>query len=235
MPYYLRHYSSFASKIFLYDGGSSDRSVEIARSCPIAEVCIYSFSVDKCSEHDLVWAKSEAWKIHSRAADWIIACDIDEIIYHPHMLDYLGACKQAGITVISPTAFNIFSHDFVPTDNQIWADYGKGLRAPLSDDGTSIYDKMCVFDPGQIIEIGYEVGCHVAHPTGNVVSVRSDELKMFHYKHVGFDRLITKLRDRIARATDEDYEKKWVLAWDIDPVSFRSWIDGEVARSQPLV
>jgi hypothetical protein len=38
MPWFLAHYSRFATRIFCHDNGSTDRTREVVAPCPIAEL-----------------------------------------------------------------------------------------------------------------------------------------------------------------------------------------------------
>ena len=79
LPYTLRHYSQFATKIIVHDSFSTDRTREICKDYG-AEVRDWDTGGvlnDNLSRE----LKSTAWI--GTDADWVITADADELIYFP--------------------------------------------------------------------------------------------------------------------------------------------------------
>ena len=87
----LRYYSSFCTRIFILDNYSTDKSMDIAKQFENVTIIQWEnngFLDDK--KH--IELKTELYKLYSRKdgkytqeiADWVIVCDMDELIYHPN-------------------------------------------------------------------------------------------------------------------------------------------------------
>ena len=80
LPLFLSHYSGFAARIVVWDNYSDDASQDLVRACPRAELRLYD-SGGRSSEDSFLEVKNQCWP--SSDADWVIVCDIDELVYHP--------------------------------------------------------------------------------------------------------------------------------------------------------
>src|SRR6266446_6140390 len=101
LPYFLRHYEQFCERIVVYDNGSDDGSTAIVRAHPQCESRPIDTGGTLC-EQTLLYVKGETWKESRHKADWVIACDVDEILYHPGLSAFLEDCRAAGITLPVP-------------------------------------------------------------------------------------------------------------------------------------
>src|SRR5688572_6249373 len=91
LPYFFRHYDSLVNRYFIFDNGSTDRSVEMLKLNP--KVTLGSFKVE--GDSFVIAALNhynECWKQRRGQADWVIVCNIDEHIYHPDLKSYLSKC-----------------------------------------------------------------------------------------------------------------------------------------------
>ena len=81
LPFYLKHYSSFAEKIIVYDNESTDNTLKILKQNPKVEIKTYKTGNknDAITKTELL---EKSWKKSRGKADWIILADIDELI-HP--------------------------------------------------------------------------------------------------------------------------------------------------------
>ena len=85
LPYFIRHYSTFADKIFIIDDHSTDNTKEIANSFPNVEVLDYEYN-NGFNEDSFSQSLIDHYKKHSRGkADWVMCADSDEFIYHKDM------------------------------------------------------------------------------------------------------------------------------------------------------
>ena len=71
---------------FVWDNFSDDGSRQLIEACPNAVLMSYD-SGGEYSERILQRLKNNCWKWST--ADWVIVCDVDELVYHPHLLQYL--------------------------------------------------------------------------------------------------------------------------------------------------
>jgi len=168
MPYFLRHYSQFA-KIFIFDNYSTDRSVEIAQKGG-ANVSLFD-TKGTFDDGTNLEIKEHCWR--DSQADWVIVIDLDEFVYHPHIVDFLN--KSLG-TLIQPNMYEMFTPVFPTTTGQIYEEVISGHPS---------WPKINLIQPSQIKEMNYIPGCHLATPKGNVALVNTNEIKTLHMKHLG--------------------------------------------------
>jgi hypothetical protein len=184
------YYSSFCSKIFIMDNMSTDNSCKIAQSNP--KVTIIPWENDGYIDESLyVKIKSQTYKNHSRKdgeftteiADWVISCDMDEILYHPELLHVLSEYKKMGVTVPCITGLNIVGKKDIDKNVNILSQYNKAVRS-------AGFDKRIVFDTN--FNISYSDGCHPQGPgfeymkkTYSYKSSNQYPIALLHYKHIG--------------------------------------------------
>src|SRR5215204_5418367 len=150
LPFYLKHYERFATRIIVYDNMSDDRTPEILDAHALCQ----RRSLDSGGETRddlLLHLKNNAWKEARGKADWVVVCDIDEFIYHPDLVGYLRGCEERGITIPQPTGYNMVSDLLPRADGQIWEQITEGRLA-------SFYSKKALFNPNKITEINYKPG-----------------------------------------------------------------------------
>lgn len=210
LPFFLRHYTSFADRLVVYDNMSDDGSRAILESCPLVEVRDWDTGgySDEDSLRDL---KNNAWKESRGTADWVMVVDVDEFIYHAELVSYLERMK--GHAVLKPRGYQMW-HDRFPTGSgQIYDEVKIGERCP------EFFDKLSVFDPMVIADINYHIGSHCAEPTLHPLMhldedctipepapVTPSELKLLHFKHLGWEYLYerqVRMRQRIHPAARE--------------------------------
>lgn len=166
LPLFLQHYASFASRIFVWDNFSDDGSRQLIEACPNAVLMSYD-SGGEYSERILQRLKNNCWKWST--ADWVIVCDVDELVYHPHLLQYLE--EQSDADVLKCVGFNLVGPESMSL--QPLAQW----KASFSD----AYCKSVVFRP-EIREIGFSIGSHRARATS---PVRRSDLRLFHMHYSG--------------------------------------------------
>jgi len=175
LPYFLRHYSSFAN-ITIFDNESTDKSVEIAEK---GGAKVISFNTNgEFREDTMTDIRNSCWK--ESKSDWVIVCDIDELVYHE---DLPKALSTINGTVIMPRMFNMYSEVFPTTQGQIYEEINMGV---------DMHGKMCLFKPTEIKAMNYDVGCHNAKPEGNfILNLRSDIISM-HFKQISPEYVISR-------------------------------------------
>ena len=197
----LDYYSGFCSKIFLLDNYSTDRSVEIAEGYPKVTIIPWKTADNKIDESKYVELKSELYKVHSRAngsltnevADWVISCDMDEVLYHPDIVTILKQYKDDGITVPLVTGIDVVGSNDLDQNLPIVDQYEYGER-------NVNFDKRIIFDCN--FDISYSYGCHPKGPgfelmknTFGYKSNETSELALLHYKKIGKRNIETAERN----------------------------------------
>ena len=180
LPFTLRYYSSFVDKIILYDNHCTDSSISIAKSFPQVEIRTLNTN-DQFCEDSLILIKNQAWKESRDKADWVIVCDVDEILYYPNIKSFLTLCKQCQITLPLVNGFEMVCTDediIQPLDLIDQVKYGLESH---------FYSKNVIFNPNLIEDINYYPGCHQCSPTGLVTRFIDNKLKLLHYSYLGLN------------------------------------------------
>ena len=192
LPYFLRHYEQVCQSIIVYDNGSNDGSQELVSHHPLCQLR-HAETYGELREDALQLVKGQSWKESRGVADWVICCDVDEILYHPELRQFLGECKSSGITIPVPTGWQMVSDVFPCIDGQIYSEVRTGFPDPR-------YSKRVVFNPSAVSEIGYTSGCHSANPVGAIIESTESALKLLHFKMLGTEYAIRRseaLRQRL--------------------------------------
>ena len=179
LPYFLRHYESFAQRIFVFFDKSPDNSEKILRQHP--KVTLFELKEHGINEGywtSQIWTRYEEF---SRGkADYVICVDADEFVYHPHLIKVLEQEKKKGTLLIKPEGFIMFSETLPTTSGQIYEEIKDGIPDAWSC-------KSIIFDPE--IYIRYRKGRHGAaraRLNGVGVSVEKNTgLKLLHYRYLG--------------------------------------------------
>lgn len=187
LPFFLRFYESLVDEIFVFDDGSTDRSLEILRAHPRVRVERFErprmeatpASADFVPFYDGIWRRSIG------DADWVILCNIDELFYHPGSRAYLEACLKDRITWIPSAGYDLLSWAAPTSSADLLKTVRRGVRNPL-------LDKVCAFHPEAIQETRFDQGRHRAHPAGDVRMPPTTEVKLLHYQYLGFRSFVRR-------------------------------------------
>jgi glycosyltransferase involved in cell wall biosynthesis len=177
-----------AERIVIYDNMSTDNTVELLLQDPRVEVRQFN-SNNEIRDDLYLEIKNNAWKEARGKAEWVIVVDFDEVFNRCVMeggkpkfdLDLREMTKQ-GYNIIRPFGYNMIA-----------------LDAPLGMDGhpfdyvqMATYhvpeEKMCCFNPNQISEIRFWMGCHTADPldmgqtTKEIKIAIREDFKLLHFK-----------------------------------------------------
>lgn len=206
-PFFLRHYETIADKILIYDGGSTDGSLELLRDSPKVE--IVKVPEEKMNNRNLTDFRNEAWKKYRYDYDFVIVCDMDELIFHPQLKEKLNEFKKQGITTPTIKGYQMVAEQFPHGySGQIYEIVQKGYYDPIW------LSKVSVFNPADV-DVSYEVGCHQANSTGKLK--KSDEpLYLLHFKYVGYRNFIAKNKREAARLSETDLKNGYAFHYARD-------------------
>jgi Glycosyl transferase family 2 len=208
MPFFLRHYSSFAEQIHVFDDGSTDGTRAIVQAHPKAVLHDIPFTgLDELALLDLAYHEYPKAINH---ADLVMWPDVDEFIYHPDIITALKRHLQSGYDCVRPLGFNMMGS--VPVDDghsQIWELLRTGIRA-------EVYSKPVIFRPE--CGIRWAPGKHKLAdpkprraPEEDPTASNPWRIKLLHYRY------LTEEYTRIRSARQYDRSTSKGTAWGCAP------------------
>jgi hypothetical protein len=178
LPFFLRHYETFATEISAWDDGSDDGTLKLLKAHP--KVVLREWPYASGIDEDLFLTHWQEWYPKARGGfDWVMIPDSDEFIYSPDMRGVLSLAKSVGIQVIKPNGFNLVGDRFPVDDgrSQIYELNPMGVHAP-------VYSKPVIFQPE--IRINWIRGKHDLEHCNPVVG-RETGMKLLHARYFGAD------------------------------------------------
>ena len=199
LPFFFQHYDSLVARYFVFDNGSTDRSISVLMQHPkvtLGEFRTVGDSVisEAPAFYETVWHRSRG------EADWILIVNIDELLHHPDGKNYFKRCGRRGVTVLPATGYEMVAERFPDLDDTLSESITRGVRAKHMD-------KVCAFRPDAIRRINYSPGRHAANPRGRVAYPPAPELNLLHYKYLGESYLLERYAELRARTPDSDRRK----------------------------
>ena len=201
LPWFLRHYEQFCDRITVFDDASTDGTPDLVRACKVGVVEKYPFA-GKLDDRQFIQLAKQTYVQARGHADWVIWCDPDEFLYHPHLLATLEKLLADGVQVPFTRGFQMISETFpVYADWPDWhkktADSSGPQITQLVNEGVEdpVYAKPVIFRPE--VDMNWEPGKHYVHlPSGTkVATAQHSGLKVLHYRCLGLEYL----RERHAR------------------------------------
>lgn len=199
LPYTLDYYSKICDKIFIHDNMSTDSSDDIYKRYEKVKVLKWD-SNNEINEFNYTKIKSNAYKIYSRDADWVIVCDCDEFLYHENLMEKLDEYKKNGITIPQIDGHDMVSESFPEYD-------GNSITDKIKI-GSETYQPMCkniIFDPK--IDVEYGIGGHSINSKQGKLSPTA-ELKLLHYKFLGKEYVKNIYISRAKRLSEFNKQNK---------------------------
>lgn len=205
--WYVRYYSQFADKIFVYDDDSTDGTREFLDSCA-PKVVVKSPGFHGIDEVLLEEMREREYKIHSRGvADFVIIGDSDELVYHPNLKLFLEVLAKERIIAAVAHGWQMFGEK-APEDNggQLIDHIREGIVDPM-------YDRL-IFNP--YLDLRIPPGMHHCSIIGpsrylNEPICKDAAVKMLHYKYIGLDHI----KERHGRVWSRSSERNKQMGWGI--------------------
>lgn len=182
LPFFIEHYKKISNNITVIDNKSTDNSREIIKKSG----CRYlSYDSNNQIRDDLyLTIKNNCWK--RSTADFVIVCDIDELIEFDFDVSKYSIINTKGYDIIG----------FPPS------------RIGVAN---KMYSKHIMFNPNAIKEINYNAGCHSCSPIGNI-SGSIETANLLHYKYISEDYVYK--RHLMYQSRLSEINKK--LGWGIE-------------------
>ena len=205
LPYFLDHYDSFVDEFHIYDNGSTDSSMDLLSNS--SKVTVHTFETDGTFDDEAnLNIKNNAWKESVGKADFVVVCDMDELLYHYRLNALIALLKEQGFTVLKPLGIEMVSESLPPYDGA--QKITELITLGVKDEHN--YSKTLLFDPNRV-EINFKPGCHRSDPEGKVKIFHSDHAKLLHYKYIDREEILRKLRTYSDRLSQKNRCKGWGL------------------------
>lgn len=191
LPHTINHYSQICDKITIIDNFSTDNSVKMildAAHTSDTVLLVKQYDTQNQIRDDAyMHIKNTCWK--NSTADFVIVCDMDELLYDTDLFETLRIAKISDIAIIPTQGYNMYCETFPD-------DYSKPITDQVKT-GVRAYnfDKSIIFSPKLIKEINYSPGAHKCQPVFYKSPIFNNELnpiKLLHYKYLGQDYLLQK-------------------------------------------
>lgn len=194
LPYWLRHYEQYASRIFIWDGGSDDGTREMLESHPL--VTVFDQTCVGLDDHYFTTCFMHYQEL-SQQADWCLAIAADEFVYHPNLAQKLEFMKERHVTKVQLCGYSMYSDHFPTTTGQIYEEIQYGYRDIWSS-------KTVLFSPKS--EMRWLPGLHVE--ISGEKPTRDSRISLLHYRHLGSDYYLER--------TKRNYERWQVAGIDVE-------------------
>lgn len=219
LPFFLRHYETFADEIVIYDDRSDDGSCELLQAHP--KVVGHNCPFHGLNDDEMLNLWYAELKASPGKCDWVMFPDIDEFLIAPdgmrETLEKLGDKYGA----IQSTAFNMTGNG-VPVDDgrQIYEINNSGVYSP-------VYSKAIILKAGSRIE--WHRGRHQYDSCS--VPVSPAAVRLLHYRYLGSD--YTKSRNaRNYERVGRDKGCAWSNAPDYQGQHSATWAGGIMGSGQ---
>jgi glycosyltransferase involved in cell wall biosynthesis len=203
LGFFFRQYDPWVDRYVVYDDGSTDGSLDILRAHPKVELRRFERTAESfVLSHTRM--QERTWKESRGQADWVVITAIDEHLWvrDRDMKTYLRKLRSNGVTCVPALGFDMNSETF-PLDQ------GLLVKTVTRGRPRKFFNKLSVFDPTAIDETQFAEGRHHADPSGRVVLPATDELMLWHYKHLGFERNAARQAAQAARLGTKDLANGW--------------------------
>lgn len=217
IPFFLRHYEPWVDRFVIFDDRSTDGSRELLEASGKVELR----NLDHAHPDSLILSLQElynhAWKESREGADWVVVVNMDEHLYHPDIAGFLEAAVDGGITAVPALGYEMVGEGTFSSGRPLFETVRRG--APRARAG-----KLALFAPGEVSEIGYQVGRHRARPRGKIRYPARDELLLLHFKCLSLSRLVTRHAEQDKRRRGRDRAEGWGRQYGWSEAESAAWL-----------
>ena len=199
LGFFFRHFDPWVDRYVVYDDGSTDGSRDILAAHPKVELRTFQRSNEGSFCLSQQALQDEFWKESRAKADWVVVTAIDEHLHVPGraMADYLAEQTKRGATVLPALGFDM-NHPTMPDDS------GVLVQKVTRGRPRTAFNKLSIFNPDAVRETGFGAGRHRAVPVGDFKLPARNEIVLWHYKHLGFERCAEREATQAARLGPTD-------------------------------
>lgn len=196
IPYFLRHYETFADRILVWDDNSDDGTREMLEAHP--KVKLLPINLGRIDDDYFVTDLWPQYKTISRGyADWVICVDADEFVYHPNILSKLEELESQGIKRVMCYGFTMYHQTLPTTAGQIYEEVKLGVADKWSS-------KIALFTPD--LNMKWSRGRHrYNHLGGNITAMFDTGIHILHFRYLGWDYYMERTKRNLAYDNIEFY------------------------------
>ena len=227
IPFCIDYWKRFARHVYVFDNGSTDGSVEYLKQYDW--ITVQPFGNKDCKQNlENSRIKNEKWK--GSDADYVVCCDIDELIIGNNIKEKFEECKKTGYTIIE--------FDWLSLVSEVKPEYEDGkylheISPKVLDHGNCC--KTMVFSPKDIKSIGYSVGAHKCTPKGNVKKTFLKEIYCLHINNsLSFEYKLQRYKLQSQRLSKEDKKKKWGIHYSQSEKMLRDEYNKNIKKSRNI-
>lgn len=188
IPYFLRHYETFAERIFVWDDNSDDGTREILQSHPKVE--LLPINLGRIDDDYFV---ANLWPMYRRIsrgyADWAIVVDADEFVYHPDIINKLEELDSLGVKRVLCYGFTMYHPTFPTTSGQIYDEVKLGVADKWST-------KAILFNPE--IQVHWTRGRHRSSHLKSGGITWDTGIHILHFRYLGWDYYMERTRRNLS-------------------------------------
>jgi hypothetical protein len=203
IPFFIKHYSTIASHIFLINNESDDNMVFVAKTTAEQEnvpLTVLDFVTGGFDEQWFTALKTNAYKTLAIDYDLVIQVDPDELIYHrstPTKL-FLTEKVKEGYQFFKPNGYQMSDLQFPEYTGIPMTEL---VKHGCFDAG---FSKPVIFSPKQSLQASF--GFHNAglfDSNGKSITPYQDNnFLLLHYKFLGVDHRLERIKSQKNRLSD---------------------------------
>lgn len=223
LPFFFRHYERFADRILVHDNGSTDRTIELIKAHPKAELRLIN-THGEFKDSALLSVKNMIYQMEPD--EWFFIVDCDEFIWHRDMLSYLKRCDDERVSLPRVAAYDMIGKE-IPIDDgktQLWEIITNGFRRPF-------YDKQAVVNKD--VKINYNAGCHECKPTGRVQYSKDVDLLLLHFAWLSEEYRIKRAEETAKVMSAENKSSGWSTHY-LDIPGLRKYYKLAAEQAEPI-
>lgn len=207
IPFVLQYYNDIVEKVFVWDNYSDDHSEEILRKNNVKIKKYDTGGTFNDVVHQQI--KNKVWKKSRGKADFVIVSDMDEILFHPQMQQFLKHALKKKYSILETHGYDMYALEY-PVYNNMSLITDQIKTGIFSEK----YSKSVIFDPHQIVNINYMPGAHECYPEGIVKVIKDENLKLLHYKNLGIKCLMDRVEQYRIRMSETNKKNGYCIEYD---------------------
>ena len=187
LPFVIDYWKRYVNHAYVYDNNSDDGTYEYLKQ--FDWITVYRYNTDdQFNDKINMNIKNETWK-NNTEADWIVCCDMDEVLYSTDINKFLTYCTSKNIDIISPTWNEVYYWDF-PEYKENFVLHENADKIYYKNDGFT--HKPMIFNRHTVTEMRYAPGAHTCNPNHagrHLILYDKDnaDFKLYHLKNLGID------------------------------------------------